>query len=129
MNWRITETNSVDKQAIERLGSKFLIGNGYLGYRGTLEEHTCEQKVACIVSGLYDKVGDQWREPINLPNGAYMQVIYQGVPLQAQFSPLESHSQTLDMQRGLHERSTRFITPDGNRSLNADPPRQLRILD
>ena len=115
MNWRLTETNQVDKQAIERLGSKFLIGNGYLGYRGTLDEYTRDQKVACIVSGLYDKVGDQWREPVNLPNGSYVQIVYQGVPLHAHFSPIESHSQTLDMQRGIHERSTRFIAPDGNR--------------
>jgi nigerose phosphorylase len=121
MNWRITETNQVDRQAIERLGSKFLIGNGFLGIRGTLEEHTCDQKTACIVSGLYDQVGNQWREPVNLPNGLFVQIAVQGmsqlaqaVPLHAQFSPIGSHTQTLDMQRGVHERSTRFLLPDGN---------------
>lgn len=115
MSWRITETNQIDRQAAERIGSKFLIGNGYLGYRGTLEEHTKDQKVATIVSGLYDRVGDQWREPVNLPDGLFVQVDYQGVPLQAQNSPIESHGQTLDMRRGVHERCTRFITPEGGR--------------
>lgn len=114
MNWRITETNQIDKEAIDRLGSKFLIGNGYLGYRGTLEEHTKDQKVAVIVSGLYDQVGDRWREPVNIPNGCYLQVYYQDAPLHAQFSAIESHSQTLDIFQGVHERRTRFAADDGN---------------
>src|SRR5688572_2257632 len=115
MNWRITETNSVDAQAADRLGNKLLIGNGYLGCRGTLEEYTKDQKTATIINGLYDKVGDKWREPINAPNGLYLQVSYQGAPLHAQFSETDTHSQTVDMQRGIHERHTRFALPDGKR--------------
>ena len=77
MDWKITETNQLAHQDIDRQGNKLLIGNGYIGYRGTLEEFNKDQKTATIVSGLYDKVGDQWREPINLPNGGFVQVIYQ----------------------------------------------------
>lgn len=114
MCWKITETNQFDDQAVDRLGNKFLIGNGYIGYRGTLEEHTKEHKVATIVSGLYDQVGTRWREPVNMPNGCYVQIVYQGTPLHAQTGRVESHTQTLDMRRGIHERRTTFVTGDGN---------------
>jgi nigerose phosphorylase len=114
MTWKINETNQLDAQAVDRLGNKFLLGNGYLGYRGTLEEYDQEQKTATIVSGLYDKVGDLWREPINMPNGGYVRLSYRGAPLHALTSKVERHSQTLDMQHGVHERETVFLTADGN---------------
>jgi trehalose/maltose hydrolase-like predicted phosphorylase len=81
MDWIITESNLLSAQDIDRQGNKLLVGNGYIGYRGTLEEFTKDQKTATIVSGLYDQVGDQWREPVNLPNGCFVQVFHQGVLL------------------------------------------------
>ena len=36
--WRIVEASALDRATAERLGNAFLLGNGYLGYRGTLEE-------------------------------------------------------------------------------------------
>ena len=108
MSWIIRETDQLAEKAVDRLGNKFLIGNGYIGYRGTLEEHTRMNKTATIVSGLYDQVGDLWREPVNLPNGGYVQVIYQGEPLHAWAVPVASHTQTLDIRHAVHERETIF---------------------
>jgi nigerose phosphorylase len=113
MSWIITEKDQYDRTAIDRLGNKFLVGNGYLGYRGTLEEYTRDQKTATIVSGLYDQVGDQWREPANLPNGAYVQVFVDGKPLKVLSSKVQAHSQTLDFAHGVHLRRTVFQTDDG----------------
>jgi nigerose phosphorylase len=113
MDWNITETNQLTPQDIDRQGNKLLIGNGYIGYRGTLEEFNKEQKTATIVSGLYDKVGDQWREPINLPNGGFVQVIYHGEPLHVLTIKVITHTQSLDMHRAIHERQTTFKASDG----------------
>jgi nigerose phosphorylase len=115
MDWTITETNQFDHSAIERLGNKFLIGNGYLGYRGTLEEYSKKQKTATIVSGLYDKVGGQWREPVNLPNGCFVQVVYQGQPLHLVTGRVVEHVHGVDMARAVHERKTIFETIDETR--------------
>jgi nigerose phosphorylase len=115
MSWLIRETDQLDEKAADRLGSKFLTGNGYVGYRGTLEEHTKLQKTATIVSGLYDQVGDLWREPVNLPNAGYLQLIHQGTPLHAWAVPVERHTQTLDIRHALHERETVFMAEDGVR--------------
>ena len=56
--WRIEESGYSPRRA-EVLGSKFLIANGSLGYRGTLEEHGKEALVACTLSGVYDRRGDE----------------------------------------------------------------------
>ncbi len=113
MSWTITEQDQYDPAAIDRLGNKFLTGNGYLGYRGTLEEFTKDQKTATIVSGLYDQVGDQWREPVNLPNGAYVRVFVDGKPLDVLSAGVPAHSQSLDIAHGVHLRRTVFQTEDG----------------
>jgi nigerose phosphorylase len=113
MDWIISESKLLSPADIDRQGNKLLIGNGYIGYRGTLEEFNKDQKTATIVSGLYDKVGDLWREPINLPNGGFVQVIYQGNPLHALSSKVLEHIQSLDIQHAVHERNTLFETPDG----------------
>ena len=113
MTWRISERSALKLDVMVRLGSSFLVGNGYLGYRGTLEEYTHEQKVALIVSGLYDKVGDSWREPVNIPNPGYLRLEYQSQPLHALSSDVASHEQTLDLRQAVHERRTTFMTGDG----------------
>ena len=43
-------------------GNMFLIGDGHLGYRGTLEEFSKEEMVGLNVVGVYDKYLDKWRE-------------------------------------------------------------------
>jgi trehalose/maltose hydrolase-like predicted phosphorylase len=115
MEWNIIERDQLTPKDIDRQGNKLLIGNGYIGYRGTLDEFTKEQKTATIVCGLYDKVGDQWREPVNLPNGCFVQVLYKGQALHALTSKVLEHTQRLDMQNAVHERETIFETDDNIR--------------
>jgi len=112
-DWTITENVPLDGRTVDRLGNKLLIGNGFIGYRGTLEEFDREQKTATIVSGLYDKVGDAWREPINLPNGLYAHYFCQGEPLNALTGQVITHMQSLDMCHGIHRRTTTFATKSG----------------
>jgi nigerose phosphorylase len=113
MNWNITESNRLSSEDIDRQGNKLLIGNGYIGYRGTLDEFTREQKTATIVSGLYDQVGEAWREPVNLPNGGLIQVIYKGESLHALTSKVIDHCQGLNLRTAIHERRTIFEAADG----------------
>ncbi len=87
-------------------GSKFLLGNGYVGYRGTLEEYRKDSQVAVTVAGLYDKAGDAWREPVNAPNGFYTVLSAGGEVLN---TPAR-HQQTLDMRRAVHGRDSVFTT-------------------
>lgn len=105
MSWIIRE-NGFDQERIAISGNKFMTGNGYMGYRGTLDEFTRSELTATILAGLYDKVGDKWREPINAPNGLSTRVICDGVALSVlERKPLE-HVQELDIRHGVHRRRT-----------------------
>ena len=98
------------KDDAELLGSKLLLGNGYVGYRGTLEEYGKASQVAVTVAGLYDKAGDAWREPVNAPNGFYTVVSAGGEVLNAAEHAPARHQQTLDMRRAVHGRESVFKT-------------------
>jgi nigerose phosphorylase len=98
------------KDDAELNGSKFLLGNGYVGYRGTLEEYGKDSQVAVTVAGLYDKAGDAWREPVNAPNGFYTVLSAGGEVLNALEHAPAWHQQTLDMRRAVHGRDSVFKT-------------------
>ena len=87
-------------------GDKLLIGNGCLGYRGTLEENRKEDCVALTTAGFYDRYKDNWRETVNMPNPLYTIVKIKGVALDA--STAKSHVEKLDLSNGVFERKTDF---------------------
>jgi trehalose/maltose hydrolase-like predicted phosphorylase len=135
MSWIIEEKGFV-KANVELNGNKFLLGNGYMGYRGTMEEYGRDRLVACNLLGLYDKVGDKWREPVNAPNGFYTRLSCDGAPLAlpggeppdiSGSEPLE-HLQCLDIRRGLHQRATSFRTPAGG-TVSVESERFLGLAD
>lgn len=112
LSWRVEE-NAFDPERIAMNGNKFMIGNGAIGYRGTLEEFTKEQLTACTPAGLYDKVGDGWREPINAPNGLFTRIVCDGEPLSALHSEVARHSQSLNLEQASFSRSTVFTVRSG----------------
>ena len=69
MDWKITQ-KGFRKEDAASLGNRFLIGNGYIGIRGTIEEATKEQLPAINLAGIYDR-SSGWREPLNLPNACF----------------------------------------------------------
>ena len=110
---------------IEFNGSKFFLGNGYMGYRGTMEEFGREQLVACTLAGVYDKVGSAWREPVNAPNGFYTTLFCDGEPCDLTSLEPEEHRQTLDLRHGLHRRDTLFC--DGQNEVRVEAERFLSL--
>src|SRR6187402_3496361 len=99
--WSLSESQKPTAQSADQAGNKFLIGNGFVGVRGTLDEFGSAEKVACIPTGIYDQHPGKWREPINLPNPLFFQVSVGGQALHAVDSASESHVQRLDFQRGV----------------------------
>ncbi|RRJ95400.1 glycoside hydrolase family 65 protein [Opitutaceae bacterium TAV4] len=113
---------------IEKHGSKFIIGNGAMGVRGTLEEFDKIQLAACTLAGLYDQVGDKWREPVNAPHTFNARITIDDTPLSVLTTPIARHNQTLDLRCAIHSRETIFRLPDGaEATLRAD--RFLSLAD
>ena len=48
------------KENVVSYGNMFLIGNGHLGYRGTLEESDSSNFVGLNVVGFYDRYKKLW---------------------------------------------------------------------
>jgi len=113
-DWTLQDENFAPERIVLN-GNKYLLGNGAMGYRGTLEEFGSQQLVGNMIAGLYDKVGDCWREPVNAPNALFAQVIYKGKRLSVLESQIESHRQILNIRYAIHQRETVFVAEDGNK--------------
>ncbi|GHV35900.1 putative glycosyl hydrolase YcjT [Clostridia bacterium] len=110
-------------------GNRFLTGNGYMGVRGTLDEFTKAQQAAVNLAGLYDKVGDGWREPLNAPNPLYTWVEVDGKRIGLPETPAPEHSQTMDFRGGLVSRRTVFdgLTIESERFVSMDDAHVLGL--
>lgn len=111
--WKIKE-KGFDKNKISFLGNKFLIGNGYMGVRGTLAEYEKEYLPAINLAGIYDKSGEGWREPLNAPNGFYTYIVVDGNVLKLPEVEPKNHYVELDYRYGIFKRSSMWKTVRGN---------------
>src|SRR5579859_2441160 len=108
--WQVHTSKFInEKESIMRTGNVYQIANGYMGYRGTLDEFGSEQLVGITLAGIYDRVGSAWREPVNAPNGGYTSVSVGGVELSALGDKVARHRQTLRFANALFERETEFL--------------------
>lgn len=119
MSVLITE-QGYDKDNIIKNGNKFLIGNGYMGFRGTLEEYSKAELVACNLLGLYDRQGNLWREPVNAPNAFHAKTVCNNEKLSVLTSKVLEHTQTLDIRTALHSRKTVFESGDNEITVSAE---------
>lgn len=117
----IIEKNNFEGSDIEKHGSKFLLGNGFMGYRGTMEEYSAQQLVAVNLAGFFDlSDGSNWRESVNAPNPLYTVVAVNGIELNlSELTPV-SHSQKLDIKNGIHTRETVFSVFGVNVTIKAE---------
>lgn len=116
----IIEKTGFERTDVELHGSKFLIGNGYMGYRGTLEEYGAQELVALNMAGLFDKNGDLWRESVNAPNPLFTALYVDDMVLSPITSEVIFHSQTLNMETGIHSRKSIFKVCDAEIEIKAE---------
>lgn len=112
ISWKIAE-NNFDAQRATSLGNKYLIGNGYMGIRGTPEEFSKEGYPAVNLAGIYDQVGDGWREPLNAPNGLFTRLMVEDETCALPTKECVSHIMELDYRYGIVSRETVFETKKG----------------
>ena len=116
----IVKSDGFSVEDISHNGNKFLVGNGYFGIRGTLEEYTKENMCAINLAGVYDKAGEGWRESVNAPSPLYTCVKVNGILLSVIDVQVQSHVQILDFERGIHKRETSWHLAGGNVTVNAE---------
>src|ERR1700685_756893 len=93
--WQVRTKQFInEKEAIMRSGNVYQIANGYMGYRGTLDEFGPEQLVGITLAGIFDRGGNNWREPVNAPNGGFTEVTLEDVNISALTTKVKSHRQS-----------------------------------
>lgn len=105
MSWTVQD-QGFDRERITTNGNKYMTGNGYMGYRGTLEEFGKEQLTAVTLAGVYDQAGGKWREPVNAPNGLFTRLSCNGQQLGVLDTAPGEHMQELDIRSAVHKRRT-----------------------
>lgn len=111
--WEIIE-DSFNETQLVTTGSNFMIGNGYLGYRGTFEEWGAKEYVACVVTDTWDQAeGSRWSELCNVPNGLYTQLFVDDEMLSAFKGDTSDYHRALDMRYGLNQRKVSWKSPKG----------------
>ena len=88
--------------------SQFALGNGYLGSRSILEELPYDAKPGTYIAGLYDKIGSQVAELVNLPNPFNFKIMIDGEKLGVVTMDVIEHKRTLNLRNGLLCRHTVF---------------------
>ncbi len=117
--WEIIE-NTFDPDQLITTGSNFMIGNGYMGYRGTFEEWKAKEYVACIVTDTWDKApGSRWSELCNVPNGLFTQLFVDGEMVSAFAGETTDYYRALDLRHGINQRSISWRSP-GGKSIQLD---------
>jgi len=106
--WLIKETKWVKKlQGIRE--SQFCLGNGYLSIRGSLEDHPYDAKPGAYIAGLYDRIGSQVDELVNLPNPVNFTITtIEGQKFDMCTMDVLSHERVLNMKKGLLVRRTQY---------------------
>lgn len=111
---RILSEDKFINSHISHCGNKFLIGNGYLGIRGTMEEYTKKNMPAINMAGIYDCADTGWRESVNAPNPLLTySIIDKKKYTLPEITPLY-HKQKLDIKTAIHTRETVWNTEKGN---------------
>lgn len=112
--WEIIE-KSYNEEQLVTTGSNFMIGNGYMGYRGTFEEWEEDRFVACIVTDTWDQSeGSRWSELCNVPNGLFTQLFVNGQMFSVFEGDTSDYYRALDMKHGLNQRRLQWRSSDGS---------------
>jgi kojibiose phosphorylase/nigerose phosphorylase len=119
ISWRIEE-EGYDRERISNLGNKYLVGNGYIGIRGTMQEYQKSQFPAINLAGIYDQVGDAWREPLNAPNGLYTEITFNKVSYRLPEVEPEYQKVAVNYRHAIQERRTIWATPEGKLCVTAE---------
>lgn len=88
-------------------GSLFLMGNGYLGMRGTFMEAQKEDYAGIIVTDTWDNADGKWEELATVMNGLFADIIGEG---ESVFNrPWTAFRRTLNLANGI---TTRTVSVD-----------------
>lgn len=115
-----------DTEWAGQLESLFALSNGFLGWRGTLDELPSSVGDTCRLNGFFDRFPLPYAEPaygyprfgqalVGAPDGALIRLVVDGEPLDLATGAVHRHTQRLDFRDGTLRRQTEWESPGGAR--------------
>ncbi|MBU0671463.1 MAG: hypothetical protein KJ732_00375 [Candidatus Margulisbacteria bacterium] len=111
-DWLIEEKKfHLQQQA--KYESLFVLGNGYLGMRGALEENPHGSYRGMYIAGVFDKSESYIRQIVKAPVWNDFSVWCDGQKFSVDSCTVLSHRRSLDMRKGILHRVSRLKCPKG----------------
>ncbi|MFP4508609.1 MAG: glycoside hydrolase family 65 protein [Spirochaetaceae bacterium] len=123
--WRIVETRFDPKRA-GITETVFALGNGYLGIRGSLEEHRFMYRPGTYLNGFYESAPIEYGESaygyarnnqsmLNVSDGTHIDLFVNDEPLDLSTGTVQVCTRVLDLRLGRLEREVEWVSPGGVR--------------
>ncbi len=111
--WMISE-DCFSKSHLGRMETLFNLGNGYMGVRGAFEEPYIGEHRGMFVSGTFNKFSPKdVTELPNTPDVTRLDITLDGIPLSLENGNFTDFLLTLDIKKGIYQRSFRFRSEKG----------------
>ncbi len=123
--WAVRERD-LDLDVLAQSESVFALSNGHVGWRGNLDEGEPHGLPGSYLNGVYElhplpyaEAGYGYPESgqtvINVTNGKVLRLLVDDEPFDLRYGRLVAHERTLDLRRGVLERTCEWISPAGSR--------------
>ncbi|MBQ0905761.1 glycoside hydrolase family 65 protein [Micromonospora sp. U21] len=123
--WRIRRT-AADLDRLGETESIFALGNGWVGWRGVLDEGAPCVMPGSYVNGFHERRELSYPEEgyafpqasdtvVSAPNAALIRLWVDDEPLDIRTGTLHVHDRVLDLRAGVLRRETEWISPAGRR--------------
>lgn len=124
----VMEQERIEIEQLPKSESLFSIGNGYLGFRGFLEERSVGYHPGVFINGMYELedicygesaygFAKQNQYMMDLPDARYVQILVDGDVVRVDQGTVHSHYRSLDMRSGVIDRELDWESEDGSRVL------------
>ncbi|MFF7604556.1 glycosyl hydrolase family 65 protein [Streptomyces parvulus] len=121
--WRVRET-ALNLDLLAQSESVFALSNGHVGWRGNLDEGEPNGLPGSYLNGVhelhplpYAEAGYGYPEAgqtvINVTNGKLLRLLVDDEPFDLRYGRLRKHERTLDLRRGVLERTCEWTSPAG----------------
>ncbi len=121
--WQVRET-ALNLDLLAQSESVFALSNGHVGWRGNLDEGEPHGLPGSYLNGVYElhplpyaEAGYGYPESgqtaINVTNGKLLRLLVDDEPFDLRYGRLVKHERTLDLRRGVLERTCEWTSPAG----------------
>ncbi|TDB81542.1 glycoside hydrolase family 65 protein [Micromonospora sp. KC721] len=122
--WLIRRTQK-DLDRLGEIESIFALGNGWVGWRGILDEGEPVEMPGSYLSGFHEQRELAYPENgygfpqrsdtvVSAPNAALIRLWVAGEPLDVRTGTVRTHEQVLDLRAGVLRRHTEWVSPAGH---------------